>query len=162
MKRITFILTLVAAAFLAAPIASAQSIQSTVWLHDLVENGAYTGCHVTTGSFTTYRLTVQEGSTIDLTVRSYENNTNLHTLNVNDQQVQVAPGATQTLQVQAGSAGSIPVLCDGKQDSLSGTILVRPGSGSASESDGGNSVPAPSLALVAVALGLAGRFARRS
>lgn len=154
------IATILIATLALLPMASAQTTQSTVWLHDLTENGAYTGCHVTTEGFTTYRLTVQEGSTIQLTVRSYENNTNVHTLNVKDQQVQVGPGATQTLEIQADAAGNIPVLCDNQQDALSGSIIVRPSS-AGGDADESKTVPSPSIALGLLALALVSRTLTR-
>lgn len=132
---------------LLAPAVSAQTVQSTAWLHDLGD-GTYAGCHVTGENFATYRLTAQLGSTVQLTVRSYDNNTNVHTLTVEDTGARagpIGPGESDTIEFTLDQAGSVGVLCDGQSNSLSGMIIVR----QASDNDGGESA-IPGFELVAV------------
>lgn len=157
------IITVIATAVLAlafAPTGSAQSVESTVWLHDLTtESGGYSGCHVTGDNFSTYRLTVQEGSTVRLTVRSYANNTNVHTVTIEGADaapVQVAPGGESAMEFVASEAGSYGVICD-SPGPLQGVIVARP----ASAGTGGNETPAPAVALVLALAAAVAIFRRR-
>lgn len=158
MQAPKLIITLVALLAL-APGASAASVESTIWLHDLgAEGGAYFGCHVTDEGFGTYRLVVEEGTIINLTIRSYENNTKVHTVSIRSAEPieeTVRSGEGVTVEFTADQAGSYPVLCDGEQDSLSGQIVVRPGQESS------NGVPALSLLVTVLAVAAVALARRR-
>lgn len=144
---------LLSAAALAPPAAAAE-VQSTVLLHDLYEDGAYAGCHVTTTSFRTFRLTVNEGDHVVLTVQAPENNTNAHYLTVEGVDGQTAPltaGESATFEFDADWAGSRAVLCDGKTSPLQGVVIAKAARSGAG--DERNDTPAPG---VLAALGVVG------
>lgn len=122
-------LAFVLVAFAAGP-AAAGDLSSTLQLHDLTRDGAFVGCHVVTESFTTYRLTVNQGDRVTFSVVAPANNTNVHTLAIEGGPTsdQVAPDGSATLTYVANRPGNVALLCDGKQDALSGGITVRPAS----------------------------------
>ena len=131
--------------------AAAADVSSTVQLHDLTRDGAFFGCHVVTESYTTYRLTVNQGDTVTFNVLAPANNTNVHTFEVEGgpPSDQVAAGRSTSVTYIATRPGNVALLCDGKQDSLSGTLTVR--AGSTASGDNGS----PSLGFVGIVLVLA-------
>lgn len=163
MNKTLAITTLTLALLATASPAQAQApVESTVWLHDLGEDDAYSGCHVANENFGTYRLTVQQGSQVTLTVRSFENNTNIHTLSVEGTGAQtqpIQPGGSETLQFTVDEAGSVSVLCDGQSSSLSGLIVVREAS---AEEAGGNGTPGAPMPLVLLVASLGALVLRRA
>lgn len=154
-------LLLVALASLASlPVASASTVPATVLLHDLVENGAYVGCHVTSPTFQTFRLTVNRGDRVVLTVEAPTNNTNVHTLSVEGADggvtKPIAPGERDTLEFTAEGSGSRAVLCDESPGPLQGVLVVR--APAATET---NDSPAPAALPALAALAGAALAARR-
>lgn len=142
------------------PAAAAAERSATVRLHDLTENGAYVGCHVTDVAFGTFRLSVKEGDAVTLRVEAPENNTNAHTLTVEGHDVGtrlLAAGATETVSFAAGPPRSYGVLCDGDAGGLKGLLIVGKAD-PAPQKD----APAPAAAAAALALGLALALARRA